>query len=183
MSTSSSTGTSPIEIAFVKGETTARDVVWLDGRRVAVHVVHDLPHLAVESVFGLVDGLWGVLAAGGFEAANRAATLRFKRSARLVTDAPLGKLGDRNWTGHAVAKAATNAVVNRWGNGTDTPEGVRARMRTHPASPEAGRLLTELASRLHDAEIALAIETVRRLDARWAAEPAGGTLRLSWPLA
>ena len=41
-------------------------------RQLAVHVVHDLPHLVVESLFGIEDGLWGVLARGGFSAANRA---------------------------------------------------------------------------------------------------------------
>ena len=38
-------------------------------------------------------------------------------------------LGARNWRGHLVAKAATNAVVNRWQDGPDTPDGVRARLR------------------------------------------------------
>jgi hypothetical protein len=27
-------------------------------RQVAVHVVHDLPHLVVESLFDIKDGLW-----------------------------------------------------------------------------------------------------------------------------
>ena len=59
------------EITLVKGETSALDRTWMsmpDGstRQVAVHVVHDLPHLVVESMFGIEDGLWGVLARGGF---------------------------------------------------------------------------------------------------------------------
>ena len=29
-----------------------------------IHVVHDLPHLVVESLFEISDGLWGELAAG-----------------------------------------------------------------------------------------------------------------------
>jgi len=28
-------------------------------RRGPVHVVHDLPHLVVESLFAITDGLWG----------------------------------------------------------------------------------------------------------------------------
>jgi hypothetical protein len=67
------------DVAIVKGETPAGDRTWLslpDGsaHRAVVHVIHDLPHLVVESVFGLPDGLWGTLAAGGFEPANRALT-------------------------------------------------------------------------------------------------------------
>ena len=63
------------EITLVKGEICALYRTWMsmpDGstRQVAVHVVHDLPHLVVESMFGIEDGLWGVLARGGFAPAN-----------------------------------------------------------------------------------------------------------------
>ena len=56
------------DVAIVKGETPAGDRTWLsfpDGtaRREAVHVIHDLPHLVVESVFGLDEGRWSSLAA------------------------------------------------------------------------------------------------------------------------
>jgi hypothetical protein len=66
-----------VSIAMVRGDTPDRDRTWMtfaDGqaRRVAVHVIHDLPHLVVESLFGIEDGLWGVLARGGFAPANRA---------------------------------------------------------------------------------------------------------------
>jgi len=120
-----------VEITLVKGETSALDRTWmtmLDGstRQVAVHVVHDLPHLVVESLFGIEDGLWGVLARGGFAPANLARTRSHGRRARLVTDVALDDLGARNWRGHLVAKAATNAVANRWQDGPDTPDGVRA---------------------------------------------------------
>ena len=106
------------EITLVKGEASALDRTWMsmpDGstRQVAVHVVHDLPHLVVESLFGLEDGLWGVLAQGGFATANRARTSSRGRRVRLVTDVPLDDLGARNWRGPIVAQAATNAVVNR----------------------------------------------------------------------
>ena len=75
------------EITLVKGETSALDRTWMsmpDGstRQVAVHAVHDLPHLVVESLFGLEDGLWGVLAQGGFAAANRTRTRGRGRRAR-----------------------------------------------------------------------------------------------------
>jgi len=168
------------DVAIVKGETPARDRTWLslpDGtaHRAVVHVVHDLPHLVVESVFCLPDGLWGTLAAGGFEPAARELAKR-RSHIRLVTDAPLGELGAMNWPAHKVAKAAVNAVLNRWGDGPDTPEGVRARLRRY------GPGAAELAGRLDDESIRLAAAGVRRLYREWAALPADGTLRLTWPL-
>jgi hypothetical protein len=168
------------DVAIIKGETPAADRTWLsfpDGtaHRAAVHVVHDLPHLVVESVFGLPDGLWGTLAAGGFAPANRALTRRHSHI-RLVTDAPLDELGTRNWPAHTVAKAAVNAVLNRWHDGPDTPAGVRARLRGY--GPDAAAL----AGRLDDDSIRLAAAGVRRLYREWAALPAGDALRLTWPL-
>jgi hypothetical protein len=47
------------EISIVKGDTSALDRIWMSmpdasTRQVAVHVVHDLPHLVVESLFGIL---------------------------------------------------------------------------------------------------------------------------------
>jgi len=148
-----------------------------------VHVVHDLPHLVVESLFGLEDGLWGVLAQGGFAAANRARTRSRGRRVRLVTDVPLDDLGARNWRGHIVAKAATNAVVNRWQDGPDTPDGVRGRLSPDDAADADYRQrVSDLLGRLDDETVALAIGGTRELSTAWARLPAGGTLRLQWPL-
>lgn len=168
------------DVAIVKGETPAKDRTWLsfpDGtaRREAVHVIHDLPHLVVESVFGLDKGLWGTLAAGGFEPASRAVGRRNGRL-RLVTDAPFDDLATENWPAHKTAKAAVNAVVNRWGDGPDTPAGVRARLR------KSGPDTAELAGRLTDEQLRVAAAGVRRLYRDWAALPVGGTLRATWPL-
>ena len=168
------------DVAIVKGETPAGDRTWLsfpDGtaHRAAVHVIHDLPHLVVESVFGLGDGLWGTLAAGGFEPAHRAVT-RGNGRIRLVTDAPLDDLGTRNWPARTVAKSAVDAVVNLFGDGPDTPAGVRGRLRR--ASPAAAGL----AARLGDEDIRVAAAGVRRLYRDWAELPVGGTLRATWPL-
>jgi hypothetical protein len=174
------------DVALVKGETPADDRTWLsfpDGtaHRAAVHVIRDLPHLVVESVFDLGDGLWGTLAGGGFdrehpEPASRAVTRRGGRL-RLVTDAPLGDLGTGNWPAHTtVAKAAVNAVLNRWGDGPDTPQGVRDRLRR--GGPEEA----DLARRLADEDIRVAVAGVKRLYRDWAALPVGGTLRATWPL-
>jgi hypothetical protein len=165
-------------------------------RQVAVHVVHDLPHLVVESRFGLGGGRGGILARGGFSPANRAAAARGSRRARLVTDVEFDELAARHWPGHRVAKAATNAVVNRWQDGPDTPDAVRVRMlaqllrdrdkrSVQPAAAEAeehSRRMRELAGRLDDETIQLAIDQVRQLFKTWAGVPSGGTLRLQWPL-
>ena len=53
-----------------------RDRAWLTvagvTRRGPVYVVHDRPHLAVESLFGIDDGLWAELAAADHAAAGHA---------------------------------------------------------------------------------------------------------------
>ena len=149
------------DVAIVKGGTPADDRTWLsfpDGtaRRETVHVIHDLPHLVVESVFGLDEGVWGTLA-----------TRRF-RGLRLVTEAPLDD--------HAVAKAAVRAVLNRWTDGPDTPPGVRTRLRRLGPGP------ADLADRLSDEQIRVAAAGVRCLYRDWAALPVGDTLRATWPL-
>ncbi len=168
------------DVAIVKGETPAADRTWLtfpDGtaRHAAVHVIHDLPHLVVESVFGLEDGLWATLAAGGRAPAARPAARRNGRI-RLVTDASPGDIAAQAWPGHLVAKAAVNAVLNRWSDGPGTPAGVRARLRCY------GPGAAELAGRLDDETIRVAAAGVRRLYREWSALPPGGTLRLTWPL-
>jgi hypothetical protein len=149
------------DVAIVKGETPAGDRTWLsfpDGtaRRADVRVIHDLPHLVIESVFGLDEGLWGTRA------------VRRGQGLRLVTDT---RLDD-----HAVAKAAVHAVLNRWGDGPDTPGGVRERLRG------SGPDTAELAGRLTDEQIRVAAAGVRQLYRDWAALPVGGTLRATWPL-
>ena len=57
-----------MEITLVKAAGPgAQDRAWLTvggaARRGPVHVTHDLPHLVVESLFGITDGLWAELAA------------------------------------------------------------------------------------------------------------------------
>lgn len=177
------------DVAIVKGETPAADRTWLtfpDGtsRRAVVHVIHDLPHLVVESVFDIGDGLWGTLARGGFPHAARPAARaeagsRRHGRIRLVTDAPPDEPATRttpSWPGDVLAKAAVNAVLNRWGDGPDTPPGVRARLRCY--GPQAA----SLAGRLDDETIRVAAAGVRRLYRDWSALPTHGTLRLTWPL-
>jgi hypothetical protein len=188
------------DVAIVKGETPAGDRTWLsfpDGtaRRAAVRVIHDLPHLVVESVFALDDGVWGSLAAGGTEPSGpgvtkpsvtgpgvtvlssaRRSSARHGGRIRLVTDAPPDDLATGNWPARTVAKDAVNAVLNRWGDGPDTADGVRRRLR-RAGPPAAG-----LAAQLSDEQIRVAAQGVRRLYREWATLPVGGTLRATWPL-
>jgi len=152
-----------------------------DVRRVAVHVVHDLPHLVVESVFDITDGLWAELAAGGHVEANRAASARdpkHQKRGRIVSGAVTGaETGEWLSAGHRLAKTVTNCVINRWGEGPDSPHGVRARLAQQD-DPGVATLL----ERVDDETIAIAIRGVRDVQRHWQQTPPGGTLRLSWPL-
>jgi hypothetical protein len=175
-----------MDITLVKASSPGdRDRAYLevDGitRRGPVHVVHDLPHLVVESLFGIDDGLWAELAAGSHAAAGQAATARDpgrQKQGRIVSGAAAG-VPAAEWLtpGHRRAKTITNCVVNRWGDGPDTPAGVRDR-----AVRADSRSLDDLLARVDDETIALAILGVADLMQRWMAVPSGGKLRLSWPL-
>jgi hypothetical protein len=175
-----------MEITLVKAAGPGdRDRAYLevDGvtRRGPVHVVHDLPHLVVESLFGIDDGLWGELAAGSHAAASHAATARDpkrQKQGRIVSGAADGApTGQWLTPGHRRAKTITNCVVNRWGDGPDTPGGVRDRV-----AREKSPSLEDLLARVDDETIATAIRGVRGLMQRWMAVPPGGQLRLSFPL-
>jgi len=177
-----------VQITIVKkqdGSDVDHDRVYLevDGqtRRVAVHVVHDLPHLAVESFFAIADGLWGELSAGMHADASFAATARDpkrEKQGRIVSGAASGaRTGEWLSEGHRVAKSVTNAVANRWGDGPDTPAGVRFRLLR-----EADEPIQNLMDRVDDEIIAASIQAVRDLDRQWADTPPGGALHLSWPL-
>jgi hypothetical protein len=176
-----------MEITLVKAAGPGdRDRAWLQAgdaaRRGPVHVIHDLPHLVVESLFGITDGLWAELAAGSHAAAGRAASARDPRrqkQGRIVSGAAASTRTDEWLTpGHRRAKTITNCVTNRWGDGPDTPAGVRDRVaRANDPS------LHDLLARVDDETIAMAIWGVRDLERRWVAVPPAGTLSLFWPLA
>jgi hypothetical protein len=162
-----------------------RDRAWLTAggatRRGPIHVLHDLPHLVVESLFGITDGLWAELAAGSHAAASHAATARDPsrhKQGRIVSGAAAGVPASQWLTpGHRRAKTITNCVANRWEDGPDTPAGVRDRVaRANDPS------LADLLAQVDDTTIAMAIRAVKELGQRWVAVPPGGTLRLSWPL-
>ena len=163
-----------------------RDRVYLqrpggEPERVPVHPVHDLPHLVVESLFVIRDGLWAELADGRHGAAGAATTARDpkrQKLGRIVSGAAGGEpTGIWLTAGHRLAKTVTNCVANRWGDGPDTPAGVRERLARAPGIEPTDRL-----RHVDDETIALAIRAVGDLDRRWGATPPGGTLRLEWPL-
>jgi len=165
------------DVAIVKGDAPAGDRTWLtlpDGAscRVAARVIHDLPHLVVESAFGIDDGLWGTLASPRDATARRAVNCPSRAFAR-----------DQDWPGRVVANAATDAVVNLWRDGPDTPGGVRDRLLASAKGEtwQAGRI-EDLAARLDDDTIRAARIGVGFLFCSWRALPAGGALRLTWPL-
>jgi hypothetical protein len=151
-------------------------------RRGPIHVVHDLPHLVVESLFGITDGLWGELASGFHAAAGDAASARDpkrQKQGRIVSGAAAdARTGQWLTPGHRRAKTITNCVTNRWGDGPDTPAGVRDRV-ARASDPSLQDLLT----RVDDETIGTAIRGVRDLERRWLAVPPGGKLKLVWPLA
>jgi hypothetical protein len=121
-------------------------------RRGPVHVIHDLPRLVVESLFGIDDGLWGELAAGSHAAPGQAVTARDpkrQKLGRIVSGAAAGAPTEQWLTpGHRLAKTITNCVVNRWGDGPHTPGGVRNR-----AARENSQPLQELLGRVDDETI------------------------------
>ena len=156
-----------MEIILVKAAGPGnRDRAYLAGdgitRRGPVHAVHDLPHLVVESLFGIADGLWAELAAGSHAAAARAAAARDpkrQKLGRIVSGAAAGVPAEKWLTpGHRRAKAITNCVTNRWGDGPDSPDGVRDR-----AARMNDRALHELLACADDATIATAICGVKDL--------------------
>jgi len=164
------------DVAIVKGDTPAGDRISLtfpDGTscRAVAHVIHDLPHLVVESAFGIDDGLWGTL------------TSR-RRSLALDRDSlSRGLVKERDWPGRVVSRAATDAVVNLWRDGPNTPGGVRDRLLASAKREtwQAARI-EDLAARLDEDTIRGAWLGVRYLYGSWRALPSGGKLRLTWPL-
>ena len=160
------TATAVVKVTMVKGETPAGDRIWLaapDGpsHEMVARVLRDLPHLVVESAWGIDDGLWAT-----------------------IEDAPPGEsLGRPARAGHAVARAATDAVVNLWRRGPNTPGGVRDRLRAAARRETwVATRIEDMAARLDDDTILAARIGVRRAFRSWRALPAGGALRLTWPL-
>ena len=114
-----------MEVALFKGAGPGdRDRAWLTvagmTRRGPVHVVHDLPHLAVESLFSIDDGVGRT---GRRRPRGRPCGrgLRRHKQGRIVSGAAASaRTGQWLTPGHRRAKAITNCVTNRWDDGPDT---------------------------------------------------------------
>ena len=124
----------------------------------------------------------GRAAAGDHAAAGHAATARDpqrQKRGRIVSGAAADVPATMWLTpGHRRAKTITNCVANGWGDGPDTPAGVRNR-----TARQNDPSLQDLLARVDDQTITMAIRGVRDLERCWLAVPPGGTLRLCWPLA
>jgi len=76
-----------MHIVVVKGEAGERERMWVtrtDGStaQVPINMNHDLPHLVIESAFGLEYGFWGLIDAGAFVGEIHASRARSDRRAR-----------------------------------------------------------------------------------------------------
>jgi hypothetical protein len=162
-------------LVFVKAEEGEYHHVWIEpdcgaSVRFRLHVVHDLPHLAVESTLKLDDGLWGSLVASG-------------RYPGLTE-------------GHLAAKALTNAVSSVALHGPPTVDGLRQHLesfhqagRSQRASHKdnlearvADRVAMLLAA-VDDQTVETALAERQRVFDRWNSTPIGDVMRLQWPLA
>ena len=73
--------------------------------------------------------------------------------------------------------------MNLWRRGPNTPSGVRDRLLAAATRETwAAARIEDLAARLDDDTIRAARIAVRRLYRSWRTLPAGGALRLTWPL-
>jgi hypothetical protein len=130
-------------------------------------VPHDIAHLVVEDAFGLRDGLWRTLAAGGIVQNATFAGGRkpphAERRARAITDRAGESLRQAEILVRAVADAALDgrtrelhafraSVGARWSSPSSTPETLER-----------------------------ACAGLREAAERWAALTEGEALRLAWP--
>jgi hypothetical protein len=149
-----------MKVVIVRRGPTEYHKVWItsdDGSTVdgTIHVTHDLPHLVVESLYGLDDGLWGSLAAG------------------------LGQPGLTD--GHLVAKTLTNLTYGKWGDGPATAAELRAGVDAE-RHKRLWSVVRERLAAVDDEAIELAIAGIPWLVGLWREVADGSSLELEWPL-
>jgi hypothetical protein len=142
--------------------TNAPDVVMHPAPGYDDHVPHDLVHFFVETHWGLRDGVYGMLAAGGDAHTFHDLTGDMRERRRMkVRNGHSG--GDVERSEH-LAGLVHHAWAPRHGGGP---------------RPAAGQRLEEAGT---DAdELARAADELARLGRRWHALAVGGRLTLAWP--
>ncbi len=167
-----------MDIVVVKGGSGQRDRMWVtrsDGstEQVPINMVHDLPHLVVESAFGLEFGFWGLIDAGAFAHEIHASHAREPKRAKQGRHGVLLPL-----SGEVVAaKALTNAFRDY---GDTTAQGIRERLAV---SAEQNAVVRDKLESLADSLIERVQSRLTELTREWRAVPPGGRMHLQWPLA
>jgi len=178
-----------VNIVVVKGRPGERDRMWVtrsDGStdQVPINMVHDLPHLVVESAFGLEFGFWGLIDAGAFSReieashardakrseAGRHGILMGRAAQSPLADEQLDPLVAEHEEELIAAKALTNAFRG--------PGDVREQLAAAAAGNE---IVREKIATLDDETIDRIRSELREAEAEWRAVPAGGRLELRWP--
>jgi hypothetical protein len=133
----------------------------------AGEVPHDLAHLIVEDEFGLTDGVWGVLAAGGMfgharVVAGRRAPHATRRGREVVAESR-----DEVMRAEMLTRAVCDACA---GDPSADPRAIRRALGKRWFSDAVtAAALERCRERLHEA------------GARWAALAPGEALELAWP--
>jgi hypothetical protein len=179
-----------MDIVVVKASAPGeRDRMWVtrsDGStaQVPINMVHDLPHLIVESFFGLEFGFWGLIDAGAFsreiEASHARDAKRVKagRSGVLMGRARQSPLADEDIdplvAEHEEELLAAKALTNAFRG----PGSVRERLNR---SAETNAIVREKIASLDDESIEHIRMALAHADREWQAIPPGGRIELRWP--
>lgn len=178
-----------MDIVVVKGHPGERDRMWVtrsDGStdQVPINMVHDLPHLTVESFFGLQFGFWGLIDAGAFAReidashARDAKRIKAGRSGVLMGRAKQSPLADEEVDAlvaeHEEELIAAKALTNAFRG----PGSIRDRLER---SAEGNAIVRQKIATLDDETIERIRADLINADREWRAVPPGGRLELRWP--
>jgi hypothetical protein len=152
-----------------------RDRAWLTAggaaRRGPVHVIHDLPHLVVESLSGITGGLRAELAAGSPRQPARRHRPAAPSAASRAGSSPAPQPASQPASGPPPGTAGPRRSPTAWPTGAamaPAPSGVRDR-----AARQHDRTLDDLLAGVDDQTIAMAIRGVQDLQERWMTVPPG----------
>jgi hypothetical protein len=180
-----------MDIVVVKASSPdERDRMWVtrsDGStdQVPINMVHDLPHLVVESFFGLQFGFWGLIDAGAFTReiqasqardakrvkAGRSGVLMGRAKQSPLADEVLDPLVAEHEEELIAAKALTNAFRG--------PGSVREHLEK---SAQTNAIVRDKIATLDDEAIAGIQAALSKADHEWRAVEPGGRIELRWPI-